>query len=159
MKAFHSISTSLFLAVVACRSDSGPKAPDPSGPLGAGNTWTDAFLGEAVLVADEIWIEGPEDLLEHVAIRQDPEVLDYATTTTSEGLRQEIVRKEGESAAEIRAQIDAWSVVALQKLVVLQRPGAAPVRIVATGEAAWVPVSGVEQRGPRLEFRGDRRSR
>jgi hypothetical protein len=152
--------TGCALASSACRSSAEDDAPPRPVPvLGESRPWTDAFLTEAVLIADEVRIEGPEDLLEHVAIRQDPEALQFATATTSEGLRQEVAAQEGFERVEIRCQLDAWTIVALRKLVVLQRPGEAPVRVIAAGDAAWVPVTGEEQRGPRLEFRGDRAPR
>ncbi len=114
-----------------------------------------------MLIADQILVEGPADLLEHIAIRQEPELFDYKTTTTNAGLRQEISIKEGEGGAEIRAQLDAWSLCALRELVVLQRPGEVPVRVLAAGNAAWIPVSAglAERRAERLEFQGTRAPR
>jgi hypothetical protein len=152
------LSVPLLIFGLACRTVE-PQKPDPAALPGAERPWTDAFLSEAVLVADEVRIEGPLDLLEHVAIRQDPEALDYRTETTTEGLRQDVMPKEGMQLAEIRCQLDAWTIVALRRLIVLQRPGEAPVRIVASGDVALMPVGGAETRSPRLEFRGDRAPR
>jgi hypothetical protein len=123
-------------------------------------TWTRRFAEGAILIADRIELDGPSDLLEHVAVRQDSQVFEFTTRTTREGLRQEMRRKaEAVSGTEIRAQLDGWTLVALQEMLVLQRPGDAPVRVVATGEAAWIPTgdapSGSEQRAPRLEFQGE----
>ena len=56
-------------------------------------TWTQRFAEGAILIADRIELDGPSDLLEHVAIRQDWEVFDFTTHTTRDGLRQEVRRK------------------------------------------------------------------
>ena len=153
----------LFLAAVlgACTSTDEPE-PEPvfeqalprpgSAPVG----WTTAFSNEAVLIARRVTIEGPSDLLEHVVIRQEPNVFDALQETVPEGLRQTLTRKPG-VLGEIRAWLDLWTVVALDELVVLQRPGEVPVRVVAVGEAKWIPVGdGQELERARLEFTGQR---
>jgi len=136
-----------------------PVGPVPaSGPKAPALPWTQRFMTPAVLVADRILIEGPPDLLDHVAIRQEPELFRYTTETTAEGLRQEVVRLPTAGGSEIRAQLDTWSLGALQTLVVLQRPGEVAVTVRAVGNAVCIPTGGaeVEQRAAQLEFRGER---
>jgi hypothetical protein len=116
-------------------------------------------MRDAALIADEIVIEGPADLLDHVAIAQDPEVFAYVTRTTSEGLLQELTVKPGFGPVEIRAQLDAWALAATRRLVVLQRPAEVPVLVRATGNAVWLASDGSpERREPSLSFRGERAS-
>jgi hypothetical protein len=141
------------LLLTACRSNPDPtRDPDALTP----EAWTRAFAREAVLVADEIRIEGPQDLLLHVAVVQDAERVDYDTRTVSEGLLQELVVRPG-VRGEVRAQLDSWSLAATRRLVILQRPGEVPVVVRAAGRALWAPTDGSdEQRSDRLEFRGTR---
>ena len=146
-----------FLALLGCRTRA--PARDPAVPASstlAPRPWTLAFLQEAALVADEIRIEGPEDLLTHVAIRQDPEAVTYSTKTTPEGLLQELsVRPDLVGSVEIRTQLDNWALAALQRLIVLQRPGEVPVTLRATGNVVWIPADGsAERRGATLGFQG-----
>ena len=147
---------SLVLAGLAgCRT---VDKPDPA-PRDLGVrpvAWTEAFLKSAVLIGDEITIEGPPGLLQHVVIRQDPESYEFVAKTTKDGLRQEYALKPGVQGVEIRGQIDAWVLAALRKLVVLERPGPVPVLVHASGSAAWIPADGVgEKRDSLLVFRGE----
>ena len=131
-------------------------APVPSGPV-VPAPWTRRFMQPAVLVADRIVIEGPSDLVDHVAIRQEPDLFVYKTELTPAGLRQEIFRRPAVIGGEMRAQLDAWSLGALERLVVLQRPGDVPVIVRAEGNAVWIPTDGGEElRRQQLEFRGER---
>ncbi len=119
--------------------------------------WTRAFLEPAILVADRCFIEGPEDLLEHVAVRQDPGMVEYSTETTNRGLMQTARVKPGRSGIEIHAHLDGLQIVALREIVVLQRPGETPVRVIAEGKAYWSTSDGEnERRGERLELGGAR---
>ena len=126
-----------------------PFVPPPPPP------WTNAFAVDAVLVAEEVHIEGPQNLLEHVATRQDPATVNE-TRTTTQGLEQVIALRPGVDRAEIRAQLDGLKIVALRRLVVLQRPGSVPVRVRAVGSAFWSKADGSEQRrDDALELRGE----
>lgn len=144
----------LLFLLAACRTRT-PDAPPPENAL-VPRPWTRAFEREAVLVADEIRIEGPEDLLTHVAIVQDPEAVQYETKTVTEGLQQELVVKPG-AFGQIRAQLDGWSLAATRRMVILQRPGEVPVVVRAAGNVLWARTDGSEERREsRLEFRGQR---
>lgn len=155
------LSLSLLLAgLSACGSAPVPEEPtvppDPPEPF-APRPWTTAFQLPAVLVAEEVRIEGPEDLLEHVVLRQDPDRVSYETRTIDAGLLQTMtVTGEGPEAM-VRVNLDAWEIVALRRLIVLQRPGEVPVSVQATGEAWWSDADGSQElRRPTLEFRGER---
>lgn len=171
LSVFASLSGALLLgagaALAGCKGtgDAPSDADRPGGVSEAGVVpgsapvgWTHAFEREVVLVADRITIEGPADLLDHVAIRQEPEVFQMTTETVPEGLRQVVRRRQNVAGGgEIRAQLDAWSLAAVNQLTVLQRPGEVPVRIVAEGSAVWIPADGGDElRRPRLEFHGQR---
>jgi len=139
-----------------------PEAPDPATveaalPLGLERPFTQAFQRPDVLVARDIVIEGPADLLAHVALRQEPGVFDYDTKTTREGLRQKLTkRSDAPPQASLRAQLDNWSLVADRSLTVLQRPGDCPVILRAIGQAVYLPADGgAERREEALQFRGD----
>lgn len=142
------------LLLAACRTRT-PEVRPPENAL-LPRPWTRAFEREAVLVADEIRIEGPEDLLTHIAVVQDPQTIDYETKTVSEGLLQELVVKPG-AFGQVRAQLDGWTLAATRRMVILQRPGEVPVVVRAAGNALWAPTDGSgERREDRLEFRGRR---
>jgi hypothetical protein len=158
----------LALAFIACGSTE--EAPEPAAregradletvvprPGSAPGPWTLEFQREAVLIARKITIEGPSDLLDHVAVRQEPGVVDVLQETTTRGLLQTFRRVPDTGAGEIRAWIDRWSLVAEQELVILQRPGEVPVRVIAEGGAVWIPTTGSDElRRARLEFTGVR---
>jgi hypothetical protein len=117
-------------------------------------SWTSAFQRPAVLVADELFIEGPPDLVDHIALRQDEETTVYATKTVSAGLRQELAARP-ELGVEVRGQLDAWSLAAVRKITVLIRPGEAPVTVRARGSAFWSAADGsAEKRDDELVFHG-----
>ncbi len=154
--------------VSACQG--GGQAPDDGGmsePLvtdatEAPRAWTDSFGRAALLVADQLAIEGPKGLLDHIALRQDPEHLDYLVETVPEGFRQVLTKKPGVDYIEIQAGLDAWEMVALERVMVIERPGDLPVRIVAVGNVWWRstdpegPLTGQDElRGARLEFLGE----
>jgi hypothetical protein len=142
----------LLVPLAACGSPGGParESLDPLAP----RPWTTAFIGEAVLVADEIRIEGPEDLLTHVAVRQDPDEVEYDTQTVPEGLLQDLRVRPG-IPGDVRAQLDGWALSATRRMVILQRPGEVPVVVRARGNVLFVRADGTgEQRADELSFRG-----
>lgn len=147
----------LFASIAtACRSQ--PPADRPlvlePPPPPVPTRWTGAFRHPAVLVADEIFIEGPPDLVDHVALRTDQETTQYASKTVTEGLRQELVARP-EMGVELRGQLDLWSLVALRRITVLMRPGEVPVTVRARGSAFWSAADGsAQKREPELVFRG-----
>lgn len=147
----------VLLALAACQREPRPEA-GPAGELAppVPTAWTAAFLRPAVLVADEIEIEGPADLIDHVVLRADPDTNVYVTKTIAAGLFQEL-RARPETRIEVRGQLDTWSLAAFKKLTVLQRPGEVPVTVRARGNAYWAPADGsAERRGPELAFQGVR---
>jgi hypothetical protein len=127
----------------------GPETPPPA-------RWTSAFQREAVLVADEIVVEGPSDLIDHVVLRPDPETNVYSSKTVTQGLLQELSARP-ETRMEVRGQLDAWSLAAFRKITVLQRPGEVPVTLRASGSVYWAAGDGsAERREETLVFRGVR---
>ena len=157
------------LGLFACNATNGAEAeggedPEAAAPVFASHTkevleraWTDRFEAPAILVADEIVIEGPPDLIQHIAVTQDPQVLVSTTRTVPEGLLQETRVREGVVGREVRAQLDAWTIVAMKRMRVLQRPGDVPVTVQATGSALLRPVEGEELRRPTITVRGQHR--
>jgi len=124
-----------------------PAAPPP-------RAWTEAFRSASVLVADEIVIEGPFDLIDHVVLRQDEETTTYQTKTITEGLWQELAARP-ETGVEVRGQLDSWSLAAIRRITVLQRPGDVPVTVRALGKAFWSSADGSgERRSEQLTFQG-----
>jgi hypothetical protein len=118
--------------------------------------WTKDFQQPAVLIARDVRIEGPRGLLQHVATMSDPSELERREQARPEGFLQEIVvRPESQQlGAEIRAQLDQLSIVATQRLSVLERPGPVDVLVIATGEAYWARGKEPEKRGEILRFEG-----
>lgn len=119
--------------------------------------WTSMFQERRLLLADEIQIEGPPGLLEHVATRLDPEVHTEEVKTTVEGLRQTYrVRAEFMNQAEpIACYLDELEAHALRRIIVLERPGLVPVRVTARGDVyAKNFGTGEEERSPALVLEG-----
>jgi hypothetical protein len=116
-------------------------APDPSDtpPKGMSRPtpWTSTFSSPAMLIADEIQIEGPQGLLEHVAVRVDPEHHEQVQKTLPTGYLQQVTVKPGDSEAEITAQLDNLSITATRRLSVLERPGPVDLVVQARGRAVW----------------------
>jgi len=131
----------------ACRSE--PAAPEQGLELEPlhlpGRSWTRAFQREAVLLADEIEIEGPPDLVDHVALQSDPETNLYTSQTITQGLFQELLARP-EMGTPVRGQLDGWTLAALRRITVLQRPGEVPVRLRARGNVYWAAADGSEER-------------
>jgi hypothetical protein len=138
----------------ACQGADHADAPPPPPTLGR---WTDAFEESAIVIADEIAIEGPPALRAHFALPQDPALISIVTRATDRGLLQVATLKE--ETGELSAQLDNWTIVATRRLEVLERPGETTVRIVARGGAVWRPVGpGAEartRRAPELVLVGE----
>ncbi len=141
------------------------RAPHPESPTETGTDWqpapwTEDFMGKAVLLAERIRIEGPPGLREHTALRADDELYVRTVQTTPQGFLQ-VVRPRDPQASRaaatclVRGQLDAWQLSAFAEITLLERPGPCPIVVVAEGEAFWQDVDGLEQRGERLEFRGE----
>ena len=149
----------LCLGTWSCSSTPEEPELDPSGLRARGLTpraFPAAFQKESILVAKRISIEGPKDLLEHLAVRSDNRLFASSVETTEKGLLQRIRRRPGALGVDVRCQLDGWQIAALDEMVILQRPGEVPVSIVADGEAAYIPSDGEERREPRLQFRFQR---
>lgn len=134
-------------------------APDPNAPPPAdvaaapAKAWTKRFLEPGVLVADEIRIEGPAPLLEHVVTRPEPGVHDQKVQTLPAGFQQTIsVRTPG---AEVFAQMDQLAISAMRRLVILERPGNVDVLVIAAGDVFWKDGAKAEpQRSQSLRIEG-----
>ncbi len=125
-----------------------PPAPADTVAAAPELPWPEDFKASAILLADEIEVRGPKGLLAHIALRQDPDLIDYRMETTSAGLLQEARARADAGYVEIRAQLDNWAVVAMQRMTILERPGDVPVEVRARGNAVWHPANGAaEQRG------------
>ncbi|MEM9382297.1 MAG: hypothetical protein AAGB93_20240 [Planctomycetota bacterium] len=132
-----------------------PSEPEPETVKRTGPApWTGYFSEKAIMVADTVRIEGPAGLLEHVVASSDDGLYERSIENTEEGLVQ-ITRRMSDDVQEIRVQLDAWSMAVLGRLIVVERLGEGPVRVVADGEAAWRNVNGELIRGDRLEFTGE----
>ncbi len=140
--------------VLACKSsatDSTQAAKSKSEKAGA--PWTKEFQSRAILIADEVSIEGPPGLIDHVAYKQSPEQ-HYAAKTTSDGFLQEV--STGANTSEpIWIQIDNLRVNALRSGRWLERLADGPVRIHAHGRAYWKNLdTGQEQQAETIELVG-----
>lgn len=124
-------------------------------PLAEDAPWTEQFTKPALLVADEIRIEGPVGLLAHAYTPHDPELHDRSEKTVPSGYLQEISVKPEVGPAEIRGKLDNLTIVALKRLVVLERPGPVDVVVLAAGDAYWNDqTTKEEQRSDTLRFVG-----
>ncbi len=130
---------------------------EPLEPPPAPRPWTDTFRSPALLIADEVRIAGPKGLLDHIATRIEPDFHTYDAETVSEGFRQTFEPRDASAGIDIRAYFDALEVVALKRLVLLERPGEVDVVVQAAGDAFWrESASGREKRGSILRLVGTR---
>jgi hypothetical protein len=117
------------------------KAPDPNEPephdIVVQKPWTLKFVKSAVLVAQDVHVEGPDGLLEHFVSRQELEITDVATKTTPDGLLQTITLKSGVTNGDIRAQLDNLAITCTHRLEVLERPGPVPIVVEAKGDVFY----------------------
>lgn len=115
--------------------------------------WTQTFIDKALVLADEIRIEGPVGLIDHLALRSDDSLFDRQVETTEQGLR--ITVKPLVSGELVRGQLDNWQLSAIRSIVMTEAPGAAAVTVTALGAALWQSVDGAEERADRLAWRGE----
>lgn len=132
-----------------------PNEPPPTNPVVIHKPWTVQFVKPAILVAQEIEVEGPIGLFDHFVTTREEMIQDVEEKTTSAGYRQTITLKPGAGAVEIRAQLDELRFSALRKLSMLERPGPVDVVVVGRGDAWWRETgTSNEQRGASLRFVG-----
>ena len=134
--------------------------PGEEVPLQEDLPWTEEFMHRKALLADSVTIEGPVGLITHAVARADNDVHLRSVRTTKDGLLQEYrVRTDAVAAQQtsaIRGQLDGWQIMALRRLIILERPGASAVRVKAKGDVFWRdPATGEEQRGDQLEWVGE----
>ena len=160
---FLTIALCLLCACGAPVERSEPAAPpefvplEPLEPPPAPKPWTTSFRSPALLIADEVRIEGPQGLLDHIATRIEPDFHTYDAETIPEGFQQTFEPRDASAGIDIRAYFDALEVVALRRLVLLERPGDVEVVVQAAGDAFWrESATGREQRGSLLRFVGTR---
>ena len=115
--------------------------------------WTGAFRETAVLIADSIRIEGPAPLIEHVVASSDKELYERSVTTTSRGLIQ-MVKRRPSSSREVRVNLDAWSIAAMNEVVIVETAAQQPVQVLATGNVTWRDLDAHLIQGEQLQFAG-----
>lgn len=152
------IAHAALLATALLAAGCGTSAPQDGGPedgvpIDAPAPWTDAFIGSATILADVIEIEGPAGIRSHCVAQQDSENVDYELATTNEGLQQTYALKPGAGGAELRAWLDNWNLVALERLVVLERPTRGGAVIVRARGDVFASLPEGETRGARFERR------
>lgn len=125
-----------------------PEPVEPAPPL----PWPADFQGSATLLADRIRVEGPPGLLDHCVTRSDDRLFLRTVKTTEEGLLQVVQPGPAAAGDPVRGQLDGWALAALQQLVLLERPNAEAVTVIAEGGVFWATPDGDEQRAARREF-------
>jgi hypothetical protein len=164
------LSAGLTVAAGACSTPKQTQHPASAAASGAGPSsdpskasnpklepppWTEAFSESTALLAAEVRIEGPPGLISHVASVSDPEELSRTEKTVPEGFLQVIEVKPEARGAKIAAQLDRLAIVALQRLIILERPGGTTVIVMAKGEVYWEnPKTGEVKRGETLRLDG-----
>jgi len=117
-------------------------------------TWTDAFAKKAILFADEIVVEGPQGIIDHTGVRVEPEIHDFSTRTTPDGLLQETRLKPG-AGGEVHAALDNWELIGFQRITILERVAPCDVHVRARGDVRFVDQTTKEERhGAELGFEG-----
>ena len=137
---------------LACRTDAPPERPAEPKPAAP---WTTDFQARCVLIADEISIEGPPGLRDHVAYKQVPDQK-YVQSTTVDGLLQEATAAEG-GVEPLWLYVDNLTINAVRRARWLERVDEAPLRITARGNAYWKNLDTQEEkRAPSIELVGAR---
>ena len=128
-----------------------PEPVNPNAPVAppVPKAWTEKFQQRAILVADEVRIEGPDGLLDHVASSIDPETLTRTEKVTPDGFLTTIEHKAGAPPVEIKVQLDRTEIVALRRVVLLERPGPVDVVLSAKGDVWWTDLTTKEEQRPR----------
>ncbi|MCE9592771.1 MAG: hypothetical protein K8S98_01140 [Planctomycetes bacterium] len=137
----------------AAASEDRPKRPkEPEKP------WTTAFASKAALVCDEVTIEGPPELLNHVLVLQNGEFFDHEAHATVDGFLQlTSVKPDVGGPPPIRVRIDAWTIDVLTRVRVLERPGEVPVVVQVSGDVWFQDLAGGgEKRSAAMRFVGER---
>ncbi len=160
MTKFCPVLWPLFLVLAACQHPA-KQSEKPGGDPGAEDSvprapiaWTDAFMGPALIFAEEIEIEGPEGILTHCAVQNVLDDHEATARTTSDGLLQETRLKPGRQN-ELHAWLDHWELVAFRKVTILERVVPCDVRIRARGDVRFVDqTTHQEKHGAVLSFEG-----
>ncbi len=129
-----------------------PRKKEPEKP------WTTAFAKNTVIVADEVSIEGPPGLLEHVVVSQGAEFFEHSERATPDGMLQ-ITRVKDDAVAPpaIRVQLDAWAIEVVRSVRVLERVTEVPVTLDARGSVfAQALADSSEKRSESMHFVGTR---
>ena len=166
MNRIQTLAVCLPLSLLACvapekRSES-PFAPAPDPKAGPPTNiviqkpWTERFFTAGALVANDVRIEGPDGLLEHVVSLQDLQITDVVTKTTPDGLLQTITLRSDAVGEEIRAQLDNLAIACSRSLTILERPGPVDVVVTAAGDVFFQEKGSDagEQRAPNLRLVG-----
>lgn len=121
----------------------------PDGP----KPWTDAFGQKAVIVAEHVRIEGPDGLLDHIAVSADDAF--YERTVSHEGTTlTQVTLRLGDEVPIIRGQLDQWQIAAFRRITVIEHLEPCDVTVVATGDASLRDPLGKEERGETLRWVG-----
>lgn len=151
LAACLTLAAALAFACASPRSNPDAKAaaedaaaePRPAAP------WTETFRREAVLAARRVEVLGPVGLLEHLAIRVDPDNHDHVETATEQGLRIVERQRADSDGSPIRAQLDGLVIVVDEELIVLESPAVEQVTVRADGDVYLRYVDGGEERRAR----------
>jgi hypothetical protein len=148
------LAGALVLAAPACTSTEGGPG-EGAAPVAGPRPWTTEFQAKSILIANEISIEGPPGLIDHVAIKQLPEQK-YSAKTTADGFLQEIAIDEN-AANPIWIQLDNLAINAVVRARVLERVTDGPVLIRARGRVTWKNLdTGAQQESEAFELTGRR---
>lgn len=154
------ISCSIALLSWACstptRETPSDNASTKRAPPAPRALWTKTFLEDAVLSAEEVRVEGPPELLEHIVVVQDADNHEYVERTLPEGLLIRAELKPDGTGNAIRAQLDQLTITADRVLLVLVRPAAVPVSVDARGDVYHCLVATrAEKRAPTMRLVGE----
>jgi hypothetical protein len=138
-----SASSAIPASTTGQTAESDPLAPKP---------WTTAFDKTSVLLANDVRVEGPQGLLDHIyCVASERYVV--SQRTLPEGYEQTMVARPG-SEERVRASLDGLRIEAIRRLVVLERVEPCDVHVTALGEVWWRDVNGAEERGDTWERTG-----
>ena len=156
---FFCCLTSLLVACGSTESstDGGLGSSAKGAPISAEDLiipWTPSFTRGALLIADEIRVEGPKGLLEHIATRVVEPHHRQQVETLPEGFQQIVEVVDPNSEVEIRSHLDSMQIVAVRRITILERPGDVRVKIRAMGRVYYKRDGQEAVERPSLELMG-----
>src|SRR5688572_20622579 len=160
MRGNRKVTIALVVSLASCSAppERSTHASDPNvvAPVDAGQSdppapvpWTTEFEPRSILLAEQVTIEGPQGLIDH--LYSDTSASHTVSARTLPEGYEQLVEARPDTGERIRAQLDGLRIEAIQRLLVFERVAPCDVRVRAAGDVWWKDVDGNEERGETWE--------